>query len=193
MFALPLGKFDDDPVGCNAWWLLNGKRWTMTISVGDKLPDATFTIMGEDGPQPKTSADIFSGRKIALFAVPGAFTPTCHLQHMPGFLARLDELSGKGVDAVVCTAVNDVFVMDHWGKVTGATGKVELLADGMAEFAKATGLDIDLSAHGLGIRSKRYSMLVDDGVVKVLNVDEAPPVHDKSSAEQLCSSIGDTI
>lgn len=165
----------------------------MTIKVGDRLPEATFTVMGDDGPKPVTTADIFSGRKVALFAVPGAFTPTCHAQHMPGFLARLDELSGKGIDAVACTAVNDVFVLDHWSKATGADGKVVMLSDGIADFAKQIGLDIDLSAHGLGVRSKRYSMLVDDGVVKVMNVEDAPPLHDKSSAEMLCSMIGDTI
>ncbi|KUO57511.1 MAG: alkyl hydroperoxide reductase [Alphaproteobacteria bacterium BRH_c36] len=165
----------------------------MTISVGDRLPEATFFVMGPEGPQAKTTAEVFSGRKIALFAVPGAYTPTCHQKHMPGFLQRLDEIKGKGVDAVCCTAVNDAFVMDQWGKDTGADGKVEMLADGDAEFAKAAGLDIDLTGRGLGVRSKRYSMLVDDGVVKVLNIDDAPPVHDKSSAETLCSMIADTI
>ncbi|MBU1210268.1 MAG: peroxiredoxin [Alphaproteobacteria bacterium] len=165
----------------------------MTISVGDRLPEAKFFVMGPEGPQAKTTAEIFSGRKVALFAVPGAYTPTCHQKHMPGFLQRLDEIKGKGVDAVCCTAVNDAFVMDQWGKDTGAAGKVEMLADGDAEFAKATGLEIDLTGRGLGVRSKRYSMLVDDGVVKVLNIDDAPPVHDKSSAETLCSMIGDTI
>ncbi len=165
----------------------------MTISVGDRLPEAKFFTMGPEGPQPKTTSEVFSGRKIALFAVPGAYTPTCHQKHMPGFLQRLDEIKGKGVDAICCTAVNDVFVMSQWGKDTGADGKVELLADGGAEFAKATGLDIDLTDFGLGVRSKRYAMLVDDGVVKILNIDEAPPEHDKSSAETMCSMIGNTI
>lgn len=165
----------------------------MTISVGDRLPETKFFVMGPEGPQPKTTSEVFSGRKVALFAVPGAFTPTCHQKHMPGFLERLDEIKSKGVDAVCCTAVNDVFVLTQWGKETGAAGRVELLSDGAAEFAKATGLDIDLSGFGLGVRSKRYAMLVDDGVVKVLNIDEAPPEHDKSSAATLCSMIGDTI
>lgn len=165
----------------------------MSISVGDRLPEAKFFVMGPEGPEPKTTSDVFSGRKVALFAVPGAYTPTCHQKHMPGFLERLDEIKGKGVDAVCCTAVNDVFVMNQWGKDTGAEGKVELLADGAGEFAKAMGLDIDLSAFGLGVRSKRYAMLVDDGVVKVLNVEDAPPEHDKSSAATLCSAIGNTI
>lgn len=165
----------------------------MTISVGDKLPEAKFFVMGPEGPQPKTTAEVFGGRKVALFAVPGAYTPTCHQKHMPGFLQRLDEIKSKGVDAVCCTSVNDVFVMDQWGKDTGAAGKVELLADGAAEFAKAAGLEIDLSGFGLGVRSKRYAMLVEDGVVKVLNIDDAPPQHDKSSAETLCSMIGNSI
>lgn len=165
----------------------------MGIGVGDKLPEAKFTVMGDEGPAPKTTAEVFGGRKVALFAVPGAFTPTCHKQHMPGFLGKLDELASKGVDAVVCTSVNDIFVLTSWAEATGATGKVEMIADGNAEFAKATGLDIDLSDFGLNTRSKRYSMLVDDGVVKVLNIDEAPPVHDKSSAETLCSMVVDSI
>ncbi len=165
----------------------------MAISVGDRLPDATFMVMGAEGPEKKTTADIFGGKKIALFAVPGAFTPTCHQKHMPGFLSRLDDIKAKGVDGVACTAVNDAFVMANWAEATGAAGKVTMLADGSAGFAKATGLDIDLSDFGLGVRSKRYSMLVEDGVVKVLNIDDAPPVHDKSSADTLCSMIGDSI
>jgi len=165
----------------------------MTVSVGDRLPEAKFFVMGPEGPQPKTTSEVFSGRKVALFAVPGAYTPTCHQKHMPGFLQRLDEIKGKGVDAVCCTSVNDVFVMAQWGKDTGADGKVEMLADGGALFAKATGLDLDLTDFGLGVRSKRYSMLVDDGGVKVLNVEDAPPEHDKSSAETMCSMIGNSI
>ena len=112
---------------------------------------------------------------------------------MPGFVDRVGELKGKGIDSVACTAVNDVFVMDHWAKDTGAAGKIEMLADGSGEFAKATGLEIDLSGFGLGVRSKRYAMLVEDGVVKVLNIDESPPVHDKSSAETLCSMIDKSL
>ena len=165
----------------------------MTIKTGDKLPDATFTVMGKDGPQPVTTAEFFGGKKIALFAVPGAYTPTCSEQHVPGFVARVDELKGKGIDAVACTAINDVFVMDHFGKDTGADGKIAMLADGNGDFAKAIGLEIDLTKFGLGVRSKRYSMLVEDGVVKSLNIDEAPPVHDKSSAETLCSLIDKTL
>jgi peroxiredoxin len=159
------------------------------INVGDKLPDAKFTVMGPDGPTPKTVAEVFAGKKVALFAVPGAYTPTCSNKHMPGFVNRVDELKAKGIDAIACTAVNDVFVLTNWAKDTGAAGKIEMLADGSGDFAKAIGLDIDLAGFGLGLRSKRYAMLVDDGVVKVLNVEDSPPVADKSSAETLCSMI----
>jgi peroxiredoxin len=161
----------------------------MAIKVGDKLPDGKFTVMGANGPEPKTTSEVFSGKKVALFAVPGAYTPTCNNQHMPGFVSRVDELKAKGIDAIACTAVNDVFVLTNWAKDTGAAGKIEMLADGSGGFAKAIGLDIDLSDFGLGLRSKRYAMLVDDGVVKVLNVEDSPPVADKSSAETLCSMI----
>ncbi len=161
----------------------------MSIKVGDRLPDAKFTVMGADGPAAKTVAEVFAGKKVALFAVPGAYTPTCHENHMPGFVDRVVELKAKGIDAVACTAVNDVFVLNNWAGDTGAAGKIEMLADGSGDFAKAIGLEIDLSGFGLGVRSKRYAMLVEDGVVKVLNIDESPPVHDKSSAEALCSMI----
>ncbi|MEQ1613440.1 MAG: peroxiredoxin [Hyphomicrobiaceae bacterium] len=159
----------------------------MAINVGDKLPEVTFTTMGPDGPKPVTTAEFFGGKKVALFAVPGAFTPTCSKQHMPGFVANSSEFKGKGIDAIACTAVNDVFVLDAWAKDTGATGKIAMLADGSADFAKKIGLEIDLTARGLGVRSKRYSMIVDNGVVSVLNVEEAPPQHDKSSATTLLS------
>ena len=161
----------------------------MTIKVGDRLPDAKFTVMGADGPAPKSIKEVFSGKKVALFAVPGAYTPSCDKNHMPGFVDRVDELKGKGIDTIACTAVNDIFVLTHWAKDSGATGKIEMLADGSGDFAKAIGLDIDLSGFGLGLRSKRYAMLVDDGVVKALNVEDSPPVVDKSSAANLCSMI----
>jgi glutaredoxin/glutathione-dependent peroxiredoxin len=161
----------------------------MTIKVGDRLPDAKFTVMGADGPEAKTVKNVFSGKKVALFAVPGAYTPACDKNHMPGFVDRVDELKGKGIDTIACTAVNDIFVLTHWAKDSGATGKIEMLADGSGDFAKTIGLDIDLSEFGLGLRSKRYAMLVDDGVVKALNVEDSPPVVDKSSAANLCSMI----
>jgi peroxiredoxin len=130
---------------------------------------------------------VFGGKKVALFAVPGAFTPTCSKQHLPGYVAKYDELKSKGFDLIACTAVNDVFVLSAWSKDGGADGKVLMLADGSADFAKKLGLEIDLTARGLGVRSKRYSAIVEDGVVKSLNVEDAPPSHDKSSAAMLCS------
>lgn len=157
----------------------------MTIKVGERLPEATFTIMGPEGPKQVTTSEVFGGKKVALFAVPGAYTPTCHKQHMPGYVANAEEFKNKGFDMIACTAVNDIFVLTQWAKDSGAEGKITMLSDGNAEFAKKIGLDIDLSARGLGVRSKRYSMIVEDGVVKVLNLEDAPPQHDKSSATAL--------
>jgi peroxiredoxin len=157
----------------------------MTIKVGDRLPDSTFMVMGPDGPKPLTTSEVFGSKKVALFAVPGAYTPTCHKQHMPGFAANLSEFKQKGVDMIACTAVNDIFVLTQWAKDSGAEGKITMLADGSAEFAKKLGLQVDLTARGLGVRSQRYSMIVDNGVVKVLNVEDAPPQHAKASATTL--------
>ena len=159
----------------------------MTIKVGDRLPDSTFMTMGPDGaPKPAKTAEVFGGKKVALFAVPGAYTPTCHKQHMAGFVQNYDELKSKKFDVVACTSVNDIFVLTNWAKDSKADGKILMLADGSAEFAKKVGLEIDLGARGLGTRSKRYSMIVEDGVVKALNLEDAPPNHDKSSAVSLC-------
>jgi glutaredoxin/glutathione-dependent peroxiredoxin len=165
----------------------------MTIKVGDKLPDVSFTVMTAEGPKPMTTAEMFGGKKVALFAVPGAYTPTCHKQHMPGFVGRAAELKAKGFDSIACTSVNDIFVLSNWATDTGATGNITMLADGSADFAKKLGLEIDLTARGLGVRSKRYAMAVDNGVVKILNVEDAPPQHDKSSAETLCSMIDGSL
>jgi peroxiredoxin len=162
---------------------------TMTIQVGDRLPAATFRVMTPDGPVPKTTDDIFKGKKVVLFAVPGAFTPTCHKNHLPGFVKNADAIKAKGIDAIAVTGVNDVFVMDAWKKASGAEDKVEFLADGAADFAKALGLSFDASANGLGVRSKRYSMVVDDGVVKALNVEDKPGQADLSSADNLLKQI----
>ncbi len=159
----------------------------MTIKVGDRLPDTTFMTMSAEGPKPSKTSEVFGGKKVALFAVPGAYTPTCHKQHMAGFVANYDTLKQKGFETVACTSTNDIFVLTNWAKDSQADGKILMLADGSAEFAKKIGLDIDLTARGLGVRSKRYSMIVEDGVVKSLNVEEAPPNHDKSSATMLCS------
>ncbi len=162
----------------------------MTIKVGDRLPEAKFRSMGPDGrPVEKTTGEVFKGRKVVLFGVPGAFTPTCHRNHLPGFVAKADEIKAKGVDAIVVTAVNDVFVMDAWTKQSGCDGKIEYIADGNGDFAKAIGLTIDASGNGLGIRSKRYSMIVDDGVVKSLNVEETPGKAEVSGAENLLKSL----
>ncbi len=161
----------------------------MAIKVGDKLPETTFMTMTADGPKPMTTADVFGGKKVALFAVPGAFTPTCSKTHMPGFVNRVAELKAKGFDTVACTAVNDAFVMAAWSKDTGADGKILMLADGSADFAKKIGLELDISARGLGVRSKRYAMAVDNGVVKILNIEDAPAGVDKSSAETMCSMV----
>ena len=159
----------------------------MVIKVGDSLPETTFMTMSAEGPKPMKTAEVFGGKKVALFAVPGAYTPTCHKHHMAGFVQNYDELKKKGFDVVACTSTNDIFVLTNWAKDSKADGKILMLADGSAEFAKKIGLDIDLGARGLGIRSKRYSMIVDNGVVKSLNVEEAPPNHDVSSAATLCS------
>jgi peroxiredoxin len=158
------------------------------IKVGDRLPDTTFMTMGADGaPKPMKTNEVFGGKKVALFAVPGAYTPTCHKQHMAGFVQNYDELKKKKFDVVACTSTNDIFVLTAWAKDSKADGKILMLADGSAEFAKKLGLEIDLSARGLGTRSKRYSMNVEDGVVKSLNLEDAPPNHDKSSAANLCA------
>jgi peroxiredoxin len=161
----------------------------MPIKVGDKLPNATFRVMTAEGPKPKSTDDIFKGKKVALFAVPGAFTPTCTNLHMPSFLNNAAAFKAKGVNTIAVTGVNDVFVMEAWKKSTGADGKVDFLADGNAEFAKAIDMTLDASGNGLGIRSKRYSMLVDDGVVKTLNIEEAPGKCDVSGGQALLGQI----
>ena len=161
----------------------------MAIKVGDRLPSASFTVMTADGPKPKTTDEIFKGKKVVLFAVPGAFTPTCHKNHLPGFLQNADAIKAKGVATIAVTGVNDVFVMDAWKKATNAEGKIEFLADGSADFAKAIGLTVDLGARGLGTRSQRYAMVVEDGVVKTLNVEEAPGKADVSGAEALMKAL----
>ena len=161
----------------------------MAIKVGDRLPEAKFRVMTAEGPGWKTTDEVFKGKKVVLFAVPGAFTPTCHKNHMPGFVTNHDNIKAKGIDSICVTAVNDVFVMNEWKKVSAADGKVEVLADGAAEFAKAIGLDNDMSAGGMGVRSKRYCMVVDDGVVKTLNIEDAPGKAEVSGADNLLKSL----
>ena len=162
----------------------------MPIKVGDRLPEAKFRIMGPDGPASKTTAEVFKGKKVVLFAVPGAFTPTCSNNHLPGFLKNADAIKAKGVDTIAVTGVNDVFVFDAWKKATGAGSKIEFLADGNGEFAKALDLALDGSGAGLGIRSKRYAMLVEDGVVTKLNIEDAPGKAENSGAENLLKQMG---
>jgi peroxiredoxin len=161
----------------------------MTIAIGDSLPQSTFRVMTADGPAAKTTDDVFKGRKVVLFAVPGAFTPTCHKNHLPGFISHADQITAKGVDAIAVTSVNDVFVMDAWSKASGAERKIEFLADGNGDFAKALGLSMDGSGFGLGTRSKRYSMIVEDGVVKSLNIEDAPGKADVSGAAALLTQL----
>lgn len=160
----------------------------MTISVGDKMPEGTFTTMGADGPAPVTSADLFGGKTVVLFGLPGAFTPTCSAKHLPGFVNSANDLKGRGIDSIVCISVNDVFVMDAWGKDQNVGDKVEMIADGSGDLTDALGLGLDLSGRGLGKRSTRYSMLVEDGVVKALNVEDGG-AFEVSSAEQLLEKL----
>ena len=160
------------------------------IAVGDKLPEATFKVRTPEGLKDVTTRELAAGKRVVLFAVPGAFTPTCHAKHVPSYLEHLDALTAKGVDTVACVAVNDAFVLDAWARACGAEGKLTLLSDGNATFTKAVGLDFDGSGFGLGTRSKRYSMLVEDGVVKALNVD-APGEFKVSSAQAVLETLGD--
>ena len=160
----------------------------MTISIGDRVPAATLKKMGSSGPEELSTSDFFAGRKVVLFAVPGAFTPTCSNKHLPGFVEHADQIKAKGVDAIACMSVNDAFVMGAWGKDRQVGDDVEMLADGSAEFAKAMGLELDLTAAGLGIRSKRFAMVVDDGVVTVLKL-EAAGWFDVSSAESILAAL----
>ncbi len=161
----------------------------MSIKIGDKLPSATFMTMTADGPSKVSSDDLFDGRTVVLVAVPGAFTPTCHNHHIPGFLENLDALKEKGIDEIAVVSVNDVHVMGHWAKASGGTGKLTYLADGNGDFAKAIGLDIDLAVGGMGMRSKRYCMFVKDGAVVQLNVEDSPGVADISSAAHLLGQL----
>ncbi|CAN1489388.1 AHP1 Peroxiredoxin [Rhabdaerophilaceae bacterium] len=161
----------------------------MPIAAGDRLPDVTFRTMTEAGPKPLTTSEVFAGKTMVLFGVPGAFTPTCHKTHLPGFLKEAEAFKAKGVAGIAVVAVNDPFVMAMWAKETGGEGVLTFLSDGNAEFAKATGLDVDLAAAGLGIRNRRFSMLVKDGVVSQINVEEAPGKAELSSAEALICQI----
>ena len=160
----------------------------MTIAVGDKLPATTFIQSTAEGPQPVAAADYFAGKRVALFSVPGAFTPTCSAKHLPGFVENADALKAKGIDEIACTAVNDAFVMGAWGKASGVEGKVTMLADGNGDFVKAMGLEMDGSKFGMGGRGQRFAMVVKDGVVEHLFV-EAPGEFRVSSAEYMLEQL----
>jgi peroxiredoxin (alkyl hydroperoxide reductase subunit C) len=160
----------------------------MAVKEGDKVPSGTFKMMTADGPKDVTTDELFKGKTVALFSVPGAFTPTCSAKHLPGFVQNAAALKAKGVDTIACTAANDVFVMNAWSKDQGCGDKVMMLADGSADFAKSLGLELDLTARGMGMRAQRYSMVVKDGVVAKLNV-EAPGAFEVSSAEHMLSQL----
>ena len=158
----------------------------MTIQVGDKIPEGMFTVMGAEGPTGLSTGDLFAGKKVVLFAVPGAFTPTCSAAHLPGFVVHVDDIKAKGVDTVACMSVNDVFVMHAWGQSANAE-HIQMLGDGNGTFTEALGLVLDGSGFGMGARSKRFAMVVDDGVVTLLNVDEA--ALEGSSAEAILAAL----
>jgi peroxiredoxin len=160
----------------------------MTIKVGEKLPSVTLKYMDKDGMQTATTDDLFKGKKAVLFGLPGAFTPTCSAKHLPGFVTHAEELKKKGVDVIACLSVNDAFVMDAWGKAQNAGEKVLMLADGNADFAKAVGLTMDGTGYGMGLRTSRWAMVLEDGKVKTLNV-EAPGAFEVSSAEAVMKAL----
>jgi peroxiredoxin len=161
----------------------------MPIKVGDSIPAAKLRVMTGEGPAWKTTDELFKGKKVVLFGVPGAFTGTCHKSHLPGFIQNADAIKAKGVDTIAVTGVNDHFVMDAWKEASGAAGKVEFLSDGNGEFAKALDMTFDGSANGLGTRSKRYSMVIDNGAVKTLNIEESPGKVDVTSAENILKAL----
>jgi glutaredoxin/glutathione-dependent peroxiredoxin len=161
----------------------------MTINVGDRIPSVALKQLTPEGVKEVATDDIFRGKRIVLIAVPGAFTPACSQRHLPGYVERSADIKAKGIDEIACVAVNDAFVMGAWGRDQKAEGKVRMLADGSGDFTRALGLELDLSKGGLGIRSKRYSMLVDDGVVKSLNVEQQPGQVDVSGAEAMLKAL----
>ena len=161
----------------------------MTIQVGDKLPDVSLMHMGDAGPSPITTETLFAGKTVGLFALPGAFTPTCSNQHLPGFVQHAEDLRAKGLDTIICLSVNDAFVMGAWGEQQGASGKVMMVGDGNGEFTKAIGMEMDGSGFGLGTRSLRYSMIVRDGVVETLNMEGNPGEAKESGAENMMSQL----
>ncbi len=160
----------------------------MTIKIGDKLPNGTLFEMSEEGPKPVAVADLVKGKRVVIFGLPGAFTPTCSALHVPCYVGQADQLKAKGIDQIVCLSVNDAFVMGAWGKDQKVGDKVCMLGDGSAAFTKALGLELDLTERGMGMRCQRFSMLVDDGVVKSLNI-EAPGKFEVSDAQSMLNSL----
>jgi peroxiredoxin len=160
----------------------------LTIKAGDKIPSIELKTMTSDGPDGITTDDLFNGKKVILFGLPGAFTPTCSAKHVPGYVQHADAIKAKGVDSIACISVNDAFVMGAWGKDQNVGDKVMMLADGSAEFTKAAGLELDLVDRGMGVRCQRFSMIVDNGVIQSINIDEG--TFDKTSAEQALSDLG---
>ena len=169
--------------------ILCDERISMAIATGETIPDVTVTRIGEDGPDKVRTGDFFAGRKVVLFAVPGAFTPTCHNNHMPGFVENADAIREKGIDEIAVVSVNDPFVMGAWATASNAKGKVTFLSDGNGDFASAIGMDMDMSMGGMGVRSKRYSMIVDDGKVVAVNVEDSPGEATKSGAANIMSQL----
>jgi peroxiredoxin len=159
---------------------------TMAIHVGDRIPDATLTGVTSAGSVPMTTKELFEGKKVVLFAVPGAFTPTCSNQHLPGYVSQADAIKAKGVDTIACLAVNDKFVLDAWAKANGALDRILFLSDGNADFSKLIGLEVDLGKFGMGVRSQRYSMVVDNGVVTELNVEQPGKLEVSSADATIC-------
>lgn len=161
----------------------------MSIEVGAKIPEATLTFMGDDGPSQMTTAELFGGKKVVMFAVPGAFTPTCNNNHLPGYVKHAGAIKAKGVDEIAVVSVNDVFVMNQWSEASAGKGSIHFFADGAAAFTKSLGMEIDLSDFGMGVRSKRYSMVVDDGTVTALHVEDNPGQAVESGAEKLMEAL----
>jgi peroxiredoxin len=161
----------------------------MSIEVGDRLPEATFVTMTEAGPAKRSVADVFEGKRVVLFAVPGAFSPTCHLKHMPGFVRQADAFKARGIDIIACVAVNDIHVLTAWGSASGADGKILFLADGNGAFTREIGMELDGTAFGMGRRSRRYAMLVEDRVVNAMHLEAQPGTADESSAEKLLAVV----
>jgi peroxiredoxin len=162
----------------------------MTIKVGDKMPEGSFMTMTAEGPKPISSDELFKGKKVVLFGLPGAFTPTCSAKHVPGYVQSSEALKAKGIDTIACMSVNDAFVMGAWGKDQNCGDRVKMLADGSAEYTRKLGLDLDLTARGMGTRAKRFSLLVDNGVVKQVNVEANPGELSASGADAMLASLG---